>query len=135
MRILFVEDDAMNRRVVRDMLSVAGLGLTEAESGERGIAVLEAALADDDPYDVLLLDLRMPGMDGFEVTRSLRARADSLNDIPIIIVTADASPGLEEECLLTGADAVLFKPIAMQSLFDTMAALLISRSDPDAIIG
>lgn len=130
MRILFIEDDAMNRRVVRDMLHVAGLELAEADGGRSGIARLES-----DPFDVLLLDLRMPEMDGFDVMRDLRARNDHLRDLPIIVVTADASPGLEEECVATGADAVLYKPIAMQLLFDTIADVLVSRADPDAIMG
>ncbi len=130
MRILFIEDDAMNRRVVRDMLHVAGLELAEADGGRSGIARLET-----DPFDVLLLDLRMPEMDGFDVMRDLRARNDHLRDLPIIVVTADASPGLEEECVATGADAVLYKPIAMQLLFDTIADVLVSRADPDAIMG
>ena len=130
MRILFIEDDAMNRRVVRDMLHVAGLPLAEADGGAAGIARLEK-----EDYDVLLLDLRMPEMDGFEVMRAIRGRDDDLKDLPIIVVTADASPGLEQECLDTGADAVLFKPIAMQSLFDTIAEIVGDRSDPDATIG
>lgn len=130
MRILFIEDDAMNRRVVRDMLFVAGLPLAEADGGVAGIARLEK-----EDYDVLLLDLRMPEMDGFDVMRAIRGRNDALKDLPIIVVTADASPGLEQECLDTGADAVLFKPIAMQSLFDTIAEIVVDRSDPDATIG
>lgn len=130
MRILFIEDDAMNRRVVRDMLYVAGLPLAEADGGVAGITRLEK-----EDYDVLLLDLRMPEMDGFEVMRAIRGRSDALKDLPIIVVTADASPGLEQQCLDTGADAVLFKPIAMQSLFDTIAEIVVDRSDPDATIG
>lgn len=130
MRILFIEDDAMNRRVVRDMLVVAGLTLSEADGGRSGIARLES-----EPFDVVLLDLRMPEMDGFEVMRELRGRHDRLKDIPIIVVTADASPGLEQECMATGADAVLFKPIAMQSLFDSIAEIFVRKSDPDTEIG
>ncbi len=120
----------MNRRVVRDMLHVAGLELAEADGGRSGITRLES-----DPFDVLLLDLRMPEMDGFDVMRALRARHDHLRDLPIIVVTADASPGLEAECVATGADAVLYKPIAMQLLFDTIAEVLVSRADPDAVMG
>jgi CheY-like chemotaxis protein len=130
MRILFIEDDAMNRRVVRDMLHVAGLPLAEADGGRAGIARLE-----QEPFDVLLLDLRMPEMDGFDVIDALRSRSDGLKDIPIIVVTADASPGLEDDCLAAGADAVLFKPIAMQSLFDSIAELVVDRSDPDKPLG
>lgn len=120
----------MNRRVVRDMLFVAGLPLAEADGGRNGIARLER-----EEFDVLLLDLRMPEMDGFEVIEALRGRNDALRDLPIIVVTADASPGLEDECLSAGADAVLFKPIAMQSLFDSIAELVVDRSHPDATIG
>jgi CheY-like chemotaxis protein len=130
MRILFIEDDAMNRRVVRDMLHVAGLPLAEADGGVAGIARLER-----EEFDVLLLDLRMPEMDGFAVMHAIRSREDGLRDLPIIVVTADASPGLEDQCLAAGADAVLFKPIAMQSLFDSIAEIVVDRSDPDATFG
>lgn len=130
MKILFIEDDAMNRRVVHDMLHVAGLAMDGAEGGRSGIAMLETT-----PYDVLLLDLRMPEMDGFDVMRALRSRDDALKDIPIIVVTADTSPNLEEDCRAVGADAVLFKPIAMQSLFDSIAAIMIARANPDTPLG
>jgi CheY-like chemotaxis protein len=126
MRILFIEDDAMNRRVVRDMLHVAGLPLAEADGGAAGIARLER-----EEFDVLLLDLRMPQMDGFAVIKALRSRDDDLQGIPIIVVTADTASGLEQDCLDAGADAVLFKPIAMQALFDSIATLVVDRSDPD----
>lgn len=130
MRILFIEDDPMNRRVVRDMLVVAGLPLAEADGGRSGIARLES-----EAFDVVLLDLRMPEMDGFEVMAAVRGREDALRTIPIIVVTADASPGLEQQCMDAGADAVLFKPIAMQSLFDSIADVFVDRADPDAVIG
>ena len=130
MKILFIEDDAMNRRVVHDMLHVAGLAMDGADGGRSGIAMLETT-----PYDVLLLDLRMPEMNGFDVMRALRSREDALKDIPIIVVTADTSPNLEEDCRAVGADAVLFKPIAMQSLFDSIAAIMIARANPDTPLG
>lgn len=130
MRILFIEDDAMNRRVVRDMLDVAGLPLEEADGGQSGLNRLN-----NEPFDVVLLDLRMPEMDGFEVMRRVRASAQPLRSIPIIVVTADASPGLEQHCIDSGADAVLFKPIAMQSLFDSIATLVVDRTDPDLPLG
>ena len=130
MRILFIEDDAMNRRVVRDMLDVAGLPMEEADGGQAGLDRLMA-----EPFDVVLLDLRMPEMDGFEVMKQVRAAQEPLRSIPIIVVTADASPGLEQQCLDQGADAVLFKPVAMQSLFDSIATMVVERSDPDQSLG
>ena len=88
-------------------------------------------MLDSAAYDVLLLDLRKPEMDGFDVLRAIRSRTDAVAKIPVIVVTADASPGLTEECIAAGADAVLFTPIAMQALFDAIAALLVDRADPD----
>lgn len=119
----------MNRRVVKDMLNVAGSRLTEAESGEEGLALL-----DRDAYDILLVDLRMPGMDGMEVIAHVRARADEKARMPIIVVTADAAPSLRDECLAAGADEVLFKPVAMTALFESMGAALAKRAREGGLI-
>jgi CheY-like chemotaxis protein len=119
MNVLFVEDDAMNRRVVGDMLDVAGATMTGAESAERGLELIE-----HNSYDIVLMDLRMPGMDGMTAIRHIRARPDAKAMIPVIVVTADTAVNLREDCLRAGADEVLFKPIAMDSLFDAIGRLL-----------
>ncbi|OQW45153.1 MAG: response regulator [Proteobacteria bacterium SG_bin6] len=119
MKILFVEDDAMNRRVVQDMLDVAGARMTGADSGERGLELLDAH-----EFDVVLMDLRMPGMDGLTAIRHIRARTDDKATLPVIVITADTAPNLRDECLAGGADEVLFKPVAMDSLFDAIGRLL-----------
>jgi len=119
MNVLFVEDDAMNRRVVGDMLDVAGATMTGAESAERGLELIE-----HNSYDIVLMDLRMPGMDGMTAIRNIRARPDAKAMIPVIVVTADTAVNLREDCLRAGADEVLFKPIAMDSLFDAIGRLL-----------
>jgi len=119
MNVLFVEDDAMNRRVVGDMLDVAGATMTGAESAERGLELIE-----HNSYDIVLMDLRMPGMDGMTAIRHIRARTDAKAMIPVIVVTADTAVNLREDCLRAGADEVLFKPIAMDSLFDAIGRLL-----------
>ena len=85
MNVLFIEDDRMNRRVVKDMLSVAGAEMAEAESAEEGLAMLDST-----DYDMLLVDLRMPGMDGMTAIRHIRARSDAKAKVPVIVVTADA---------------------------------------------
>jgi CheY-like chemotaxis protein len=72
MNILFIEDDPMNRRVVKDMLDVAGATMSEASWAEEGLAMI-----DEDTFDVILVDLRMPGMDGFETIQRIRARDDA----------------------------------------------------------
>lgn len=114
----------MNRRVVRDMLNVAGADMIEAESAEEGLRLL-----DDQEFDMLLVDLRMPGMDGITAIRHIRARPDQKARVPIIVVTADTAIDLRERCLAAGADEVIFKPVAMDNLFDAMGRVLAANDD------
>lgn len=129
MNVLFIEDDRMNRRVVRDMLDVAGASMTEAGDADTGLALIDAQ-----SFDLVLLDLRMPGRDGFDVLADVRARTDDKARLPIIVVTADTAVDLRERCLAAGADEVLFKPVAMDALFDAMGRLLARGTDGDALI-
>lgn len=119
MKLLFVEDDPMNRRVVKDMLDVAGAEMAEAEDAETGLAAI-----DSDDFDMVLMDLRMPGMDGITAIKHIRARGDAKGKVPVIVVTADTAPDLRERCMAAGADEVIFKPVAMDSLFDAIGRLL-----------
>lgn len=129
MNILFIEDDPMNRRVVRDMLDVAGASMAEAEHAEEGLRRIEA-----ENFDVILVDLRMPGMDGIEAIERIRARGDQKAELPIIVVTADTAIDLRERCVTAGADEVLFKPVAMDDLFDTIGRVLAQRSGDAMLI-
>lgn len=113
----------MNRRVVKDMLDVAGASMTEAEDAETGLRAIDAA-----DFDMVLMDLRMPGMDGITAIGHIRARADHKAKLPVIVVTADTAPDLRERCIAAGADEVLFKPVAMDALFDAIGRLL-ARGD------
>lgn len=119
MNVLFVEDDPMNRRVVKDMLDVAGASMIGAESAERGLELIG-----EQNFDIILMDLRMPGMDGITAIHHIRARLDDKAALPVIVVTADTAVDLRDHCLREGADEVLFKPVAMDSLFDTIGRLL-----------
>ncbi|TKD51234.1 response regulator [Sphingomonas baiyangensis] len=129
MNILFIEDDPMNRRVVRDMLDVAGATMAEADRAEEGLRRIDA-----EAFDIVLVDLRMPGMDGFEAIERIRARDDAKAAIPIIVVTADTAPGLTERCLSAGADEVLFKPVAMDALFDAIGRIFARKSDEGGML-
>ncbi|WP_375292408.1 response regulator [Sphingomonas melonis] len=119
MNVLFIEDDRMNRRVVRDMLDVAGVGMVEAENAEAGLAAIDA-----ETFDMLLIDLRMPGMDGITAIGHIRARPDDKANVPIIVITADTALDLRERCLAAGANEVLFKPVALDALFEAMGRIL-----------
>jgi CheY-like chemotaxis protein len=129
MDVLFIEDDRMNRRVVRDMLDVAGATMTEAEDAETGLALIDAR-----DFRIVLIDLRMPGMDGITAIRHIRARGDARGEVPIIVVTADAALDLRERCLAAGADDVIFKPVAMDALFDAMGRVLAKGADGGTIL-
>lgn len=124
MLILFVEDDAMNRRVVRDMLSVAGLDMAEAPEAQTGLRMIN-----EHDYDLILMDLRMPGMDGLSAIRAIRARDDAKAGLPIIVVTADMASDIRDTCLSAGADDVILKPVAMDILFDTIGRAIAERGD------
>ncbi|MCT8002419.1 response regulator [Sphingomonas sanguinis] len=119
MNVLFIEDDRMNRRVVRDMLDVAGANMAEAENAEIGLAMIER-----DSYHMILIDLRMPGMDGITAIQQIRARGDAKGEVPIIVVTADSGVDLRERCMTAGADDVIVKPVAMDQLFEAMGRIL-----------
>jgi CheY-like chemotaxis protein len=128
MRVLFVDDDAMNRRVVRDMLQVAGVALEEAHDGRHGLDMVAS-----NDYDIILMDLRMPGMDGLTAIRHIRARDDAKAALPIIVVTADTSVDIRETCLAAGADDLLMKPVAMKSLFKAMGQVVAAQARKQAL--
>ena len=129
MQVLFVEDDAMNRRVVRDMLRVVGADMDEAPDAETGLAMI-----DRDDFNIILMDLRMPGMDGLTAIRHLRARADAKSELPVIVVTADTAIDLREQCLASGADEVILKPVAMGALLSAMGRMVAKAQGDDVIL-
>jgi CheY-like chemotaxis protein len=128
MRVLFVEDNEVNRRVVKEMLRAGEIEMAEAESGEAGLRMVEA-----EDFDLILMDLRMPGMDGITAIRHIRARGDAKAAVPIIVVTADAGSTIESDCIAAGADDLLLKPVSMTALFNAIGSL-IARRNPGAVM-
>ena len=109
-RILVVEDHEDNRQILRDLLGNAGYDLTEAENGEEAIA----AVTDRRP-DLILMDIQLPVMDGYETTRRIRAHPD-LKSVPIIAVTSYALAGDENKALAAGCDGYVTKPYSPRDL-------------------
>ena len=111
--ILVVEDDPTNQMVVELMLQQMGHMVTLSGDGAQALEVWESG-----DFDVILMDWRMPGMDGLQTTEKLRQRESELkrSRIPIIAVTANALSGDREKCLAAGMDDMLPKPIDMQAL-------------------
>ena len=108
--ILVVEDQEDNRRILRDLLGNAGYELIEVESGEQALA----ALAKQRP-DLILMDIQLPIMDGYEATRRIRADPE-MTGIPIIAVTSYALTGDEAKALAAGCTAYITKPFSPRAL-------------------
>jgi len=108
--ILVVEDQEDNRQIVRDLLTANDYEMTEAENGEEALV----AVAKDRP-DLILMDIQLPVMDGFEVTRRIKADP-SLNSIPVIAVTSYALNGDEEKARAAGCNDFVPKPFSPRQL-------------------
>jgi two-component system response regulator QseB len=115
LRILYVEDDPVNRRVMQAMMESTGATLSEAVDGQAGVDAVEAG-----DFDVILMDLRMPRMDGISAIKVIRARGDSKARTPIIVVTADVTPDVKANCLESGADGIIYKPVNFKELFSVI---------------
>ncbi len=129
MRVILVEDDALNRRVVRDMLQVIDIDMVEAENGEAGLDLIAAS-----PFDLVLMDLRMPGIDGLTAIRRLRAMPSPICDTPVVVITADTAPDLKAQCSAAGADDVLLKPVALNALIDVIARVAAAGSGDEMML-
>jgi len=121
MKILYVEDNEDNVYVVQQRLVRAGYTVLVAPDGERGLAVTAA-----ERPDLILMDLSLPGLDGWEVTRRLKSAA-STRHIPIIALTAHAMSGDREKALAAGCDDYDSKPVDFARLRAKIEALLGTR--------
>lgn len=109
-RILVVEDQEDNRRIVRDLVTASGYDLLEATTGEEGID-----LAFRERPDIILMDIQLPGIDGYEATRTIKADP-RLRHIPIIVVTSYALSGDDEKAFAAGCDGYVTKPFSPRLL-------------------
>ena len=121
-RILVVEDQEDNRRILRDLLTSAGYEIIQAENGEEALA----AAARERP-DLILMDIQLPGMDGLQATALLKADAVT-RDIPVIALTALAMKGDEARIRAAGCDGYIGKPLAYRDFLATIAAHLVKAS-------
>ena len=124
-RILVVEDHPINRRIMRDLLGSAGYEVIEAVTGEEGVALAEARRP-----DLILMDIQLPGLDGYEATRQIKANP-ALRHIPIIAVTSYALSGDETRAFEAGCDAYITKPFQPQNVLEKIKTYLISNPDED----
>jgi signal transduction histidine kinase/ActR/RegA family two-component response regulator len=118
-RVLVVDDHVVNRRAIELVLQSFGIQPTLAESGERALELLGSEV-----FDVLLMDVYMPGMDGRDATRQLRAGDGPNRDIPVVAVTASATPKDWEACHAAGMNAHVAKPIDPSQLHAVLSEVL-----------
>ncbi len=108
--ILIVEDHEDNRQILRDLLTSAGYAMSEAGDGEAALAAVQARRP-----DLILMDIQLPLLDGYEVTRRIKSDPD-LQDIPIVVVSSYALSGDEVKAREAGCDAYVTKPYSPRRL-------------------
>ena len=120
-RILVIEDTEDNRQIIRDLLTSAGYEMLEAVDGLEGVEVAER-----EQPDLILMDIQLPGIDGYEATRRIRA-IPSIAKVPIIAVTSYALSGDEAKTRAAGCDGYVAKPFSPRQLLAKVREFL-----PDA---
>ncbi|MFZ4816930.1 MAG: response regulator, partial [Phototrophicaceae bacterium] len=117
-RILYIEDNSQNMRLVQKYLRMGGYDMLEASTGEQGIIV-----AQNDLPDLILLDINLPDVDGVTIAGILKTEPLTQN-IPIIALTANAMHGDRERFLAAGCNSYLSKPVSKTDLLNEISALI-----------
>jgi two-component system, cell cycle response regulator DivK len=116
--ILVVEDNEKNRKLVRDVLTFKGYAIVEADNGEDGVRLAQERLP-----KLILMDIQLPGIDGIEALRRIRANADT-RAIPIIAVTASAMDRDRQQIMAAGFDGYQSKPLNVKEFIAAVEAIL-----------
>jgi signal transduction histidine kinase/HPt (histidine-containing phosphotransfer) domain-containing protein len=123
-RVLVVEDNALNQRLVKELLVGLGAAVTVAGNGAEAVAA-----AAREPFDAILMDVQMPEMDGLEATRRIRALPGRAG-VPIVAMTAHALAGSREQCLAAGMNDFIGKPITLRGVIGALERFLPSTPAP-----
>jgi signal transduction histidine kinase/CheY-like chemotaxis protein len=129
-RILLVEDNAINQTLAVRLLEKRGYSVSVAADGQAGVEAFDAG-----GFDLVLMDIQMPRMDGFEATAAIREKEKGTGGhIPIVAMTAHALVGDQERCLAAGMDGYITKPIRTVELFNIIEKMLADRAKPDEVV-
>jgi PAS domain S-box-containing protein len=133
-RVLVVDDNQINRLIVREMISHCGAQVTDAESGEEALVAIRAAADQGKPFRIVLLDMRMPGMNGLEVASRIRESHLPMEPLILMLSSDDLRPQLSRLKEL-GLDAYLVKPITRKELFEAISRVIqdANRNSADAL--
>ncbi|MBB5346313.1 response regulator [Desulfoprunum benzoelyticum] len=119
-RVLLAEDEPINQMLATTLLNQFGIEVTSVANGAAALA----AIYDSGPFDLVLMDLQMPELDGFQATRRIRMLPDKQSEVPIVALTAHARPQDRDKCLRSGMDDYLSKPINRDELEGILTRLL-----------
>ena len=116
--VLIIEDNEKNMKLARDILQAKGYQTVEAETGEAGVK-----LAKERKPDLVLMDIQLPGINGIEAFRQLRAEAATAK-IPVVALTASVTPTDRSQITAAGFDAFISKPISLKEFVETVKRLI-----------
>jgi len=114
-KVLLVEDNTINQQIAQELLEIIGISVTLADNGEKGLKSVT-----ENNFDMVLMDIQMPKMDGLEATRRIRAMAGDYASLPIVAMTAHAMSGDREKSLAAGMNDHITKPIDPDHLYATL---------------
>ena len=118
-RVLVVEDNDMNMQLVEYLLEEGGASIVKATSGEEALSITRSA----DPFDLILMDIHLPGMDGLSVVREMKSDARTAR-VPILALTAHAMRGDKDRFLDAGCDGYISKPIDVKTFLSSIETYL-----------
>lgn len=119
-KVLLVEDNKINQLLAKELLSKTQMDIKVASNGQQAVAMVEKY-----PFDIVLMDVQMPVMDGYEATRKIRQQYYTKEELPIIAMTANAMKGDKEHCLAAGMNDYVAKPIKKEQLLDALQRQLV----------
>jgi len=121
LRVLVADDCRMNRYVMKDMLNQLGVAPDIAASGDAALQQLQS-----NEYDIIMLDIQMPGLSGFDVIKEYRKLHSVAGSVPIVVITGDATQEVYDECIQLGVSRFLLKPVDPGKLVHAIASLVSS---------
>jgi CheY-like chemotaxis protein len=121
-KILLVEDNEINQQIVVGILQSEGFSVAIAENGLEALSLLQSQ--ETSPFDLILMDIQMPVMDGYTATKAIRNMPSPTNAVPIIAITAHAMPEEREKCYNAGINEYVSKPVNPHTLFKAIAQLI-----------
>jgi PAS domain S-box-containing protein len=133
LRVLIVDDNHINRQLFRELLQQKGALVQEAESGPTAVQAVQNAAQKHVPFQLLLLDMNMPDMDGFQVARELQNR-ELRTGLPIVLLTSAGRHRDRERLLALNIQALLLKPVKQQAFYQTLSSVMTSAALPAPLV-